>query len=246
MKKFIYRDIEVNFRENTSDEDVISHSFDNDIFLTSIPYFKLNKEHIIVDIGAHIGAFSLLFVAKRKLSKAYAVEPAEETYSVLEQNILDNSLGDTIIPCKIALNDRSGKSILYHDLESGNWGHSISNKLSDSFEEVHTESPDHFFESRKIERCDLIKFNCEGAEFEIIESMSKKTVKKIKTWIVLYHEDINRNGDHSKIINKLKKFGFIVNHIRVDGKRGWITATTNYFQYYRYSIITHIKALFNF
>ena len=248
MEKTRYRDIVVHYRENTSDVDVIDHSFDKDIFLTSIPYFKLKGKNVLVDIGAHIGTFSLLFAATKTLAKAYAIEPAVETYNVLEKNISENSLSEFIIPCKVALSDSLGESNLYHDLESGNWGHSISKKLSDSFEQVKTQTPDYFFESRNIKRCDLIKFNCEGAEFEIIESMSKTTMKKIRTWIILYHEDINKNGDHKKIINKLRNSGFIVNHIRVsdDGKRGWITATNEYLNYYKYSLITHIKKLFNF
>jgi len=246
MKQVPYKNFIVNFRENTADEAVLEHSFDRDIFFSSIPYYTPPANAIIIDVGAHIGTFSLLMADKSPEGKYFALEPAEDTYTVLEKNVVDNNLVGRLIPCKIALFNKNSKVKLYHDEYSGNWGHSIVNRLSKTFEEVTTITLDSFFEHHQISHCDLIKFNCEGAEFKIIENVSKSVLNKINTWVILYHEDLEMKGNHTAIIKRLKSNGYFVNLIRVsdDQKRGWITATKNYRQYIWFSLRSKMNRIF--
>jgi FkbM family methyltransferase len=246
MKQLFYKKLIVNYRENTADEMVLTHSFDKDIFLSSIPFFKIKTNATVIDVGAHIGTFSLFLASAAPLGKFYAIEPSEETYNVLVQNVIKNNLQKNIVPCKVALFNVDSELKLYHDEESGNWGHSIVSELSATYEKVKTMSIESLFKNFDIDHCDLIKFNCEGAEFKIIDSMSNEILNKINTWIILYHEDLEKEGNHQNLIKRLKDNKFKVNLIRVsDGNlRGWITATKNYKQYYRYSILTKIKMSF--
>lgn len=246
MRQRKINNIVINYRENSADELVLEHSFENDIFLSSIPYYRIRNRKIILDVGAHIGTFSLFLSQRNKSLKIFAFEPSEKTFDVLKMNILENNLANVIIPLKIALYDKDSEVKLYHDEESGNWGHSIVCPLSNTYEDVKTLSMDTFFDGYGIKKCDLIKFNCEGAEFKIISSMSDKVLNSIKTWIILYHEDIEKNGNHKEILKRLKKNQFITNHIRVsdDNKRGWITATKNYKDYFHYSVVNKILNMF--
>ena len=246
MQKHSYNGLNIYYRENTADEAVLGHSFDQDIFFSAIPYYHLPKNAVVIDVGAHIGTFSLLMACKSPGGKFYALEPAQDTFDVLEKNVIENNLARELIPCKLALFNNNSSIKLFHDEMSGNWGHSIVSELSKTYEEVETMTLDTFFEKNNIQHCDLIKFNCEGAEFKIIENVSTKTLNKINTWIILYHKDLEKGGDQNKIISRLKKNGYIVNLIRVsdDNKRGWITATKNYRQYVRYSLRTKMKKYF--
>ncbi len=245
MKSTLYRNFKINYRENTADELVLEHSFDKDIFMSSIPYYKIKKDCNVIDVGAHIGTFALFIADKATQGKFYALEPSQDTFDVLQMNVIDNKLEHKMFPIQIALYDQDSSIKLFHDEGSGNWGHSIVSELSQSFEEVNTQSPDTFFAKNNIAKCDLIKFNCEGAEFKIIAAMSDKVLNKINTWIILFHEDLEKEGNHKEIIKRLKKNNFIVNLIRVtdEGKRGWITATKNYSDYYKFSIISKLKKL---
>lgn len=246
MKQTTYKSLKVFYREDTADESVLDHSFENDIFFSSIPYYTPPQNATVIDVGAHIGTFSLLLADMAPAGKIFALEPADDTFAVLEKNVTANSLDKRMIPCKVALYNNNSKVKLFHDEQSGNWGHSIVSELSQTFEEVETVTMDTFFEQHGIEHCNLIKFNCEGAEFKIIESVSDKTLNKIDTWIILFHEDLETEGNRHAIIQRLKKNGFIVRLIRVsdDNKRGWITATKSFRQYILFSIKSKLKKLF--
>lgn len=246
MKQYYYKDLVVNYREDSADESVLSHSFQKDIFLSSIPYFRITPQTIAIDVGAHIGTFSLFIAIHALKGNVYAFEPSHESYKILEENIKDNNLQKRVIAYEAALFDTDLHTRLYHDTASGNWGHSIVSQLSSSFEDVQTITIDTFFRNQKLKSCDLIKFNCEGAEFRIISNMTDENINKIKNWIILYHKDLEEKGDPHTIIKRLKRLGFIVNHLRIneDGKRGWITATKNYKAYYLYSIKSKLKLLF--
>lgn len=236
MKQTTYKNFKVFYREGTADENVLEHSFEKDIFFTSIPYYKPPANAIVIDVGAHIGTFCLLMAHKSPQGKFFAIEPAQDSFDILEKNITENNLLRKLVPCRFALSDSNSKVKLFHDEYSGNWGHSIVSELSKTYEEVEAMTLDSFFEQYRISYCDLIKLNCEGAEFRIIEHVSTKTLNKINTWIILFHEDLDSEGDRMKIIKRLKKSGYIVNLIRVDNKRGWITATKSYRQYIQFSL----------
>lgn len=246
MRNINYKSLTVFYREDTADESVLEHSFENDIFFSAIPYYTPPRDAIVIDVGAHIGTFSLLLFDKAPNGTIYALEPAEDTFEILEKNVVENKLTGKVVSCKIALYNTDSKVKLFHDEHSGNWGHSIVSELSQAFEEVETVALDSFFSKYKIQHCDLIKFNCEGAEFKIIESASDETLNKVDTWIILFHEDLETEGNRYDIINRLKKNGFIVRLIRVsdDNKRGWITATKSYRQYLMFSIKSKLKKLF--
>lgn len=152
MKQRKIDNLIINYRENSADELVLEHSFEKDIFLSSIPYYKIRDNQIIIDVGAHIGTFSLFLSNKNKSIKTFSFEPSEETYDLMKLNISDNNLEEVIIPLRYALFDEDSETKLFHDEESGNWGHSIVNPLSTSYERVQTISPNTFFDQYNINK----------------------------------------------------------------------------------------------
>src|SRR5690606_4150668 len=92
LGEFRYDTLTVYYRKGTEDEKVLTHSFDNDIFFKEIPSFKPRKTPVIIDVGAHIGTFSILSFLKFPRSRIFSVEASQETYEVLEKNIRSNDL----------------------------------------------------------------------------------------------------------------------------------------------------------
>ena len=64
--------------------------------------------------------------------------------------------------------------------------HSLNKKSKVSVDVLCTTLDDIFFENN-VECCDLLKMDCEGAEYEIILSASMETLKKISQIIMEYH-----------------------------------------------------------
>lgn len=223
LGKFIYKNLTVSYRIGTEDEKVLSHSFENDIFFKEIPSFKPSAHPIIIDVGSHIGTFALYSAIRYPQSTIYAIEASLNSYNILVQNIISNNLKN-IIPIHAALTDVNGKIKLFHSAQTGNWGHSITKQFSDSYEEVAAITLNDLKEQYKIETIDLIKFNCEGAEFGILESFKDK-VNIIKLALVLYHEDlVASNKKISTLETIFINHGFrtlLINRNEAKG-RGWL------------------------
>src|SRR5579871_5050502 len=146
------------FRPNSSDEEVIRDTFEKDIFFKGFPEYQGGSNHTVLDIGAHIGTYSLQLSSYVPSGKVYAFEPCLDTYTLLAKNVEINSLKNVEVH-KIALTDYTGTTKLFYDIEHGNWGHSIVKSFSEQGEIVNTDTLANFFTSHKIDKIDFIKFN---------------------------------------------------------------------------------------
>lgn len=220
MKTVNAMGLEVHYREGTSDEAVIEHSFANDIFFPAIPEFRI-KSGVVIDIGAHIGTFSLLAADKFKDARVYAFEPNEDSFQILKRNAEVNKLNN--MTClNAAITSHTGVTNLY--LDSENWGHSTSFNYGGKEVSVNSIKLSDFFAQKNIQACDLIKFNCEGAEFEILFSLQPEQLKTIGMMLVLFHEDLSTGSSLKSLYHHLALHGFYCRVVNRSEKRGWLIA----------------------
>lgn len=212
--------LHVAFRKGTADERVLEHSFERDIFLAGVPEYQPGADDVVIDVGAHIGTFTLL-VAPR-VGRVYAIEAAEEAYDYLRVNCLLNDL-DNVEPVHVALGGESGTTLLYHD--SANWGHTIMRRSSGQAESVAVQTLGDFLDEHRIVRCTFLRMNCEGAEFPILLASPPERLEKIETMLVLYHCDLARGYAPEQLVEHLRSAGFVVEIRKRDGERGWLVAT---------------------
>ncbi len=215
---------EIAYRKNTSDEAVIAHSFENDIFFSGLPEYQSDEGHVIIDIGAHIGTFSLLSSSKVGCGKVYAVEAAEDSFTLLRINVALNRCSNISVH-HLAMADKKGTCTLYHD--SDNWGHSTVSKLTGSSETVESCTLSTFLERNRINKCHFMKLNCEGAEFPILLSTPGTILRRIGTILALYHSDLWTNNTEAELISHLESSGFDCVIRNRSEKRGWIIATNS-------------------
>ena len=211
------------YRRGTADESVFKHSFKNDIYFAGVPEYKAQARHTIVDVGAHIGTFSVLAASKTPQGRVYAVEASRESFEYLKKNILLNKCAN-IIADNIALSDKNGEIKLFHDSPKGNWGHTTVKNISVSYEKVRALTLEEYIRTKKIEGVDFMKTNCEGAEFKIFLGASGKTLEKIKLILILYHEDLAKNHNKNELIRHLRGCGFRTKIRYRTLNRGWIIA----------------------
>ena len=215
----------VNYRPGTADEDVLKESFEHDLFFPGTPEYKIKPGHVILDIGAHIGCFSLLAATKATKGKIYSFEPAADTYSVLEKNVQTNNLSN-IKTFRAAIAAKNGIVLLYHDTATGNWGHSITKAISGEAEQVNCFTLESFIESENLQHIDFIKFNCEGAEFGIIINTSAEILQKIKCMLILYHGYLEDSISKEQMADHLASAGFHIHnrYKNKDDDSGWMIA----------------------
>ena len=85
--------------------------FFDDVWLRNVyQAYTPQKGHIVIDIGAHMGFFSMSLIKKTK--KVIAIEPDPINFKFLSQNIASNSEFGQIEPYNLALGKKSGNYIL--------------------------------------------------------------------------------------------------------------------------------------
>lgn len=225
----------ITYRRQTADEKVIKHSFGNDIYLSNV-YCKFlffpQKHHVAIEIGAHIGTFSILLASKITRGKIYAIEASYESYQFLKRNVELNSLTNVNV-FHLAVSDRQGTAKLYWS-NDGNWGHSIVKPFSATREIVPTDTLENFMSNNHIKICHFLKLNCEGAEFQIILRTPFEVLRRIKFMMILYHADLEKGYDVASLPEYLHRAGFLTLITNKSKDRGWIFAV-------RKNIINHIR-----
>lgn len=176
-------------------------------------FFKnINPKGVVLDIGAHIGSFSLMMNKLFPKVKIYSIEPMADNYDLLIENIKINDAENNIIPIKIGVSnyDGIGSFEIFEDMDSG---HLVTNKdknknIKEKVEIVRMKS---LFEKLNIEEVDVIKIDIEGEEYKILPDMIE-IFKKIKNITLEYHQILNNKmvfpcGDKN-ITHTLTNAGF--------------------------------------
>jgi len=213
---------QVAYRARTADEAVIEDSFGHDIFFAGVPEYQAADDHIIIDIGAHIGAFSLLASSRVPRGKVYAVEACEDTFNFLQVNVALNR-AENVSVHHLAITDARGTSTLYYD--SGNWGNSVVAHLSQRSERVQSCSLTDFMEDNSIQHCNFMKLNCEGAEFPILLNTPSGVLRKFEMVLILYHCDLWKHNTEHDLMAHFAASGFECDIRNKNKMRGWIVAT---------------------
>lgn len=129
---------------------------------------------VVVDIGAHVGYYTLLAANKAgPTGKVFAFEPEQGNHAILLKNIGMNGY-DNVVATRMAVSDRTGNTTLYITaLDSGRhsvYHHGLPERGSAT---VETTTLDAFLESEEWPRIDLIKIDVEGAEVAVLDGMSQ-------------------------------------------------------------------------
>ena len=137
------------------------HSYEN--FTTNFIKTKINPGDTVLDIGANIGYFSVLFSewVGRK-GKVFAFEPEDINYHLLDKNLRINKCKNVILEKK-AISDKEGRVKLFLN-EEQRGAHSFwGTEDKQNFIEIEIIRLDDYFFKKGI-KVDFIKMDIEGAE----------------------------------------------------------------------------------
>lgn len=224
LKMERFGSFEIVFRRETADEEIMNHSFEKDIFFPAVPEYHPQPGDIIVDVGAHIGTFSLLAAQRVAPGSVHAIEASLDSFHFLRLNVALNDYPN-IRPHHFAIAATDGVATLSHD--NGNWGHSTVANLSKSEESVPAKSLKSFLDSAGIDNCQFMKFNCEGAEFPALLAASNETLRKVERYLVFYHCDLWKENTESDLVAHFQQAGFTCSILNKKTKRGWLVAMRN-------------------
>ena len=176
--------------------------------------FTIRDGWTIIDVGAGIGDFSMYAAYGKPNTVVYAFEPFFESYQLLIKNLTLNTL-ENVVTFQRALWKKSGTVVL--DLSGGEPLQIISQeveKKADSAGKVVVQalSLQDFLREQSIPQVDLIKMDCEGAEYEILMQAPSQALAKITRSVMEYH-DLGDMRNHQILMPFLQAEGFSVKRV---------------------------------
>ncbi|NMB81340.1 MAG: FkbM family methyltransferase [Ignavibacteria bacterium] len=140
---------------------------------------------IVVDIGGHIGIFSLLAARIACWGHIYTFEPETNNYNLLVENIKINHFSNITPFNKGVIGSNKTRSRLY--LSNCNTGaHSIVN-IEEKYIEIETISLKRFMDSVYSGIIDVLKIDCEGGEYELLLNLPLSYFERIKKITIEQH-----------------------------------------------------------
>ena len=175
-------------RSGTSDIRIFKDVFVKDIYGLS----EFEREHrspppldCVMDIGGHIGFFSIRVspLARRVI----ACEPVPENAQLLRRNLEDTACTNvSLVHC--AVTSTAGNTRVFTSPNPAR--HSVLASLAGSETEsvsVRARTLSDLFDEYKVERCDLLKLDCEGSEYGILFHASSEILGRVDRIAMEYH-----------------------------------------------------------
>jgi FkbM family methyltransferase len=171
-------------------------------------YYKLKKGDVVVDVGAHIGTFTIR--ASKMVGdagKVIAIEPEPQNIALLKRNVEANALQNVVIVPE-GIWSSKGKQKFYLSPET--WGHSYLSQIAKSTEynEIEMDTLDCVLSELNLNKVDFIKMDIEGAEIEALKGMEQTLTEDVNLTIETHILD--GKTTYKTVTQKLVEKGFRV------------------------------------
>jgi FkbM family methyltransferase len=164
------------------------------------------KAPVFLDIGAHIGVFSLTVLELFPDALVFAYEPAPSSFPFLVQNIELNGAQERVRAEREAVTDRNGTVDLFTDDSASSVsslglprpGHRKAPVRSVAFDDIVRRCP---------QQIDFMKIDCEGGEYDIILGASPDSWQGVRYLALEYHPLPGHSWE--ELDHRLSEFGFV-------------------------------------
>lgn len=168
--------LRIRLRPNTDDLRIVKSNFVKKNYTKD--FIPITKDSIVVDVGAHIGSFSIMVA--RSAYKLLAFEPESNNYQMLKKNVELNHLENMSI-FEMAVSGISGYQDIYTYQGGSSADYSLYKRGITNIKtgRIPTISVEDIIRQEDLPRIDFLKLDCEGAEHDILRNISFETAAKI-------------------------------------------------------------------
>jgi FkbM family methyltransferase len=139
----------------------------------------------VLDIGAHVGSFTVALAKAVPGAKVTAFEPSADRAAYLRRNVAGNGLEDRVAVVQAAVGGRAGRDMLIGG-QTLLGSELVSGSVEADGDVVDVVGFDDVM--RSIDGpVDLLKMDCEGGEYGIVASTSAATLRRIDRLVLEYH-----------------------------------------------------------
>lgn len=151
---------------------------------------------MVVDIGGGIGDYTLFAAIPNPHGRVVAFEPFPESFALLQENVAANGVTN-VEAFPQAIWSQEGQLII--DSTAGEPGQFISRSTESQVAEA-TQVPgislEQAFARLEIARCDLMKIDCEGAEYAILFNTPEDVLRHVQRIVMEVHDSLTRYTHH--------------------------------------------------
>jgi len=138
----------------------------------------------VVDVGGHVGAFAIWVATRASNARIETFEPEPRNFADLVANVERNGLGDRIVAHNVAVGARDERSVLNVPLRRD-----MSSLAPGAGRQVEVQcvALDRHLRDCVDGAVDVVKLDCEGAEWEILPSLSDESLRRVRNLLVEFH-----------------------------------------------------------
>jgi FkbM family methyltransferase len=164
---------------------IIAWELDDDCY--DLDRIDFKPGDVVIDIGAHIGFFAIYTALRFPYVVLHSFEPFPENYELLQQNLVHNGVTNV-------RTYQLGVSGSGRDLEMvtnpQNTGNSTCYSRTLQYGRttgIPSTTLDHIFDLIGVDKCKLLKIDCEGSEYEIL--LSTRSLAKVEYLSGEFHQN---------------------------------------------------------
>ncbi len=161
----------------------------------------------VIDLGAHIGTFA--YRAAPLARRVLSYEPTPESFELLAENV---SALANVTPHRMAVSGSRGTLTLYRGPSPSR--NSVVPRDGAGAEDAFTVESltlEDVFREHRVERCDLLKVDVEGAEYDVLYALPAERWASIRRVRMEYHlvPGKGEEGTGEGLARHLRKMGHV-------------------------------------
>jgi FkbM family methyltransferase len=199
--------LQLEARPRTLDVAVLKDVFSHHVYTPR--GFEIEANSIVLDVGAHVGAFAASAARSAAGVTVYAFEPSPENFALLSSNMARNGLSN-VLPAQCAVAGGGGVRQLH--VSDSPAEHSLHIVKPGAVQlPVSSITLAEIIEQHAIKTIDLLKMDCEGAEYEILEAaVGQGALQRVRR-VALEAHVLDASRSPSWLVALLRAQGF---HVR--------------------------------
>ncbi|MEP7380635.1 MAG: FkbM family methyltransferase [Gemmatimonadota bacterium] len=157
-------------------------------------------DDVVLDIGAHIGAVSIILAKLHPHVRVIAYEPAASNYAMLLDNLAANHVLNVVAVREAVAGERGTLEMMWSPSETAGASGMLAESARDALERQGWEREtvpcvtlDDVFAQHQLDRCAFLKLDCEGAEWEI--ARHSEALSRVDTLALELHLPSSRQDE---------------------------------------------------
>lgn len=141
----------------------------------------------VVEVGGHVGSFAVWAAACAPRANVVTFEPEPRNFRDLERNVRRNDLGERVVRVNAAVAAEDGRRALKVPIQRNRASVAPRTGEKAAAHEVECIGLERYLKREVTGTIDVLKLDCEGAEWEILPSLSRETFGRTRHVLVGCH-----------------------------------------------------------